>query len=112
MATADIISEIQAILGPGGVLTGDDVRSRSAGWLTREPLRAAALLRPRSTEEVSEVLRICQTAGQPVVPHGGLTGLVEGGLALEHEIALSLELMNTIEQVDADGLTMTVEAGV
>jgi FAD/FMN-containing dehydrogenase len=108
----NLVAELESVLGPGAVLTGDDVRSRSAGWLSREPLRAAALVRPRSTEEVSQILRICSRAGQPVVPHGGLTGLVEGNLATERDVVLSLELMNRIEQVDEDGLTMTAQAGV
>lgn len=47
-----------------------------------------------------------------MVPHGGLTGLVEGGHADPHEIVLSLERMNQIEDVDESGPSMTVEAGV
>jgi FAD/FMN-containing dehydrogenase len=47
-----------------------------------------------------------------VVPHGGLTGLVEGNLATEADVVLSVELMNKIEQLDEDGLTMTAQAGV
>ncbi len=57
------------------------------------------------------MLRVCHHAGQPVVPHGGLTGLVEGTHAGSDEIALSLELMDAIEDLDADGATMTVQAG-
>jgi FAD/FMN-containing dehydrogenase len=47
-----------------------------------------------------------------VVPHGGLTGLVHGGDTSDREIALSLERMNAIEQVDRDGPTITAQAGV
>ena len=112
MTAADVLSQIESVVGPGGVLTGDDLRSRSSGWLSRDSLRALAVVRPRSTEEVSRVLRICNAAGQPVIPHGGLTGLVHGGDTSEREIALSLELMNTIEGVDCEGFTMTVQAGV
>ena len=62
---------------------------------------ALAVLRPRSTEEISAALRLCHTAAQPVVTEGGKTGLVTGALAGPGEIALSLERMNRIEQLDA-----------
>ena len=43
-----------------------------------DALRAKALIRPRTTAELSAVLRACHAARQPVVVHGGLTGLVRG----------------------------------
>jgi FAD/FMN-containing dehydrogenase len=58
------------------------------------------------------VLAECHAGGQPVVLFGGLTGLVRGNVAHEHEIALSLERMHRIESIDPVGRTMTVEAGV
>jgi FAD/FMN-containing dehydrogenase len=61
---------------------------------------------------VSAVLGLCHARGQPVVPHGGLTGLVYGGAASEDELILSLEALNRIESVDVAGRTMRVEAGV
>ena len=112
MVNRKLISTAAEILGPGGVLTGDEVRARSAGWISRGTLRAAALLRPRTTAELSAVLKLCHAAGQPVVPHGGLTGLVEGGHAGENEIVVSLELMNQIEEFDESAPSMTVGAGV
>ncbi|MDP9171649.1 MAG: FAD-binding oxidoreductase [Acidobacteriota bacterium] len=104
--------KLEEIVGPGGVLTGDEVHARSTGWISRGSISAAALVRPRSTDETSRVMRVCHEAGQPVVPHGGLTGLVEGSHTHSREIALSLELMNAIEDLDEAGLTMTVQAGV
>jgi FAD/FMN-containing dehydrogenase len=70
------------------------------------------MLRPQNTAEVSEILKICQAAGQPVVAQGGKTGLVQGCVATEQEIALPLERMNNIEDIDSASHTMTVEAGV
>lgn len=100
------------MLGPGGVLTGEEVAARSAGWISRGALGAKAVLRPRNTAEVAEALRLCHAAGQPVVPHGGLTGLVEGGHSEPHEVALTLERMNAIEDLDESAPSMTVQAGV
>ena len=108
----DLLTKLKSVLGPGGVLEGDEVSSRNAGWSKREGCRAMAIVRPRTTEEVSAILRLCNEASQPVVPHAGLTGLVDGSLASEKEIALSVELMDEIEEVDEAGMTMTVQAGV
>jgi FAD/FMN-containing dehydrogenase len=107
-----LLSRLASVTGPGGVLTGEDVQNRSTGWISRGSMQASAIVRPRNTAEVSAVLRLCHEAGQPVVPHGGLTGLVEGGHADRHELVVSLELMNGIEEVDENGPSMTVEAGV
>jgi FAD/FMN-containing dehydrogenase len=57
-------------------------------------------------------MQLCSAAGQPVVPLGGNTGLVDGALATGTELFVSLERMNAIESVDASGCTMTVQAGV
>jgi len=100
------------IVGADGVLTGDDVRSRSVSWADHSPCQAFAIVRPASTEQVSRVLAACNAAGQPVVPMGGLTGLVRGCVAGPHEIALSLERMHRVESVDPLGRTITLEAGV
>ena len=74
----DIVAKLTRELGPDAVVTGDEVRTRSTGWMRPGPNLAKALVRPRSTEEVSKILRICHEAHQPVVPQGGLTGLVGG----------------------------------
>jgi FAD/FMN-containing dehydrogenase len=73
-----LIEHIRGIVGPGGILTGEDVRSRSDGWPPVGGCQARALVRPATTAEVSAVLRLCHEAGQSVVTHGGLTGLVGG----------------------------------
>jgi FAD/FMN-containing dehydrogenase len=71
-----------------------------------------AIVRPANTEQVSLVLAACNAARQPVVPMGGLTGLVRGCVAGPGEVALSLERMHSIESVDPIGRTITLEAGV
>ena len=94
-----LIPELQALLGAGGVLTEEDVSSRSAGW-GRGACEAMAVVRPCSTEEVSAVLRLCHQHGQVVVTQGGKTGLVDGSVAGPNEIALSLERMTKVEKVE------------
>jgi FAD/FMN-containing dehydrogenase len=70
-----------------------------------------AIVRPASTQEVSEILRLCSDVQQPVVTHGGVTGLVGGARTSSDEIILSLERMKQVEAVDTVNRTLTVEAG-
>jgi FAD/FMN-containing dehydrogenase len=106
-----LIEQLQAALGAGGVLTGDDARNRAGAWGVTH-CDAIAVVRPQNTEEVATVLRLCHAAGQAVVTEGGKTGLVSGARASSSELALSLERMNHIESLDARGRTLTVQAGV
>ncbi|NND66547.1 MAG: FAD-binding oxidoreductase [Halioglobus sp.] len=69
------------------------------------------VVKPATTEEVSGVLKICNAARQPLVPLGGKTGLAGGHFATGDEIGLSLERMNSIEEIDCHNRTMTVQAG-
>jgi FAD/FMN-containing dehydrogenase len=107
-----LLNSIQKIVGPGGILSGDEVASRSDSWPLVGGCQAKALIRPGSTEEVSKVLKCCHADGQPVVTHGGLTGLVGGARSDKNDIVISLERMNGIEPVDVVNRTVKVEAGV
>ena len=109
---SDILAKITEIVGGSGVLTGEAVRERVAVWGTNQPMEAKAIVRPSMADEVSAVLKLCHAEGQAVVPQGGMTGLVRGGMPNQQEIALSMERMNKIIEIDYDTATMTVETGV
>ena len=104
--------KLRAIVGVDGVLSRQDVAQRSAGFFSPDVLRAGLLVRPRNTEQVAAVLKICHELRQPLVTHGGLTGLVHGGDAGPEEIILSLERMNLIESIDPLQRIAQVQAGV
>lgn len=106
-----LLNDLVAIVGPEGVLLGDDVSQRSVDWFTGAPCRAKAIVRPRDTEQLSRVMALCYQADQPVVTHGGMTGIVHGGEASPEELVVSLELMNRIEDIDSVGSTLQVQAG-
>lgn len=106
-----ILNTLREALGESAVLVGDDVRARPVSRIVQSGCAAGALVRPASTEEVALVLRLCHEAGQPVVPRAGMTGLVGGTLVGPVEIALSLERMNKVEEVDPVSQTITVQAG-
>ena len=109
-----LTEQLRAALSPGGLLEGPDAldaRDRAQAQGFRAQLGApAAVLRPRSTTEVATILRMAHEAGRPIVPWGGCTGLVDGAYA-EGELALSLERMNAIEEIDDTNRVMRVQAG-
>jgi FAD/FMN-containing dehydrogenase len=110
MSTASLRNDLRAIVGEQGMLEGAAVRERAATlWHGR--VDAELLVRPRSTEQVAAVLRLCHARGQPVVTHGGLTGLVNGADADARDIVLSMESMNGIERIDVPGRTLRAQAG-
>lgn len=106
-----ILNEIHAIVGDAGIITGEDVHQRPADFFGREKCHALAIVRPASTHEISAVLKVCNASNQPIVPAGGMTGLVKGTIADEREMILSLERMTVIESVDPLERIAVVQAG-
>ena len=105
---SELLEKLSKVVSAGGLISGDALTERDFPGANL-PI---ALVRPKSTEEVAQILRICHQAGQPIVPHGGLTGLVDATQSNQQELALSLERMNTIEEIDVQSRTMPVQAGV
>jgi FAD/FMN-containing dehydrogenase len=106
-----LLASLRAIVGEPGLLTGERLSGRVYEPYVG-PVRAKVLVRPSDTAQVSAVLRLCHEHRQPVVAHGGLTGLVRGAAASESEIILSLEALDRIESVDVTGRSLRAEAGV
>lgn len=106
-----VISPLQEIVGTSNVLLGDDVAMRNTQWGSHSPCLARAIVRPSSTEEVAAIMRLCYEHEQKVVPFGGLTNLVNACLTSPDEIAISLERMNRVEEIDVTGSLMIVQAG-
>lgn len=108
----NIIDELTEALGAETVLTGAAIgeRYRSDESLTGRVL-PMAVIRPRTVDEVATALRICNAHGQPVIPQGGLTGLAGGANASGGDVAISLENLAGIEEIDTAAGTMTLKAG-
>ncbi len=91
---------------------GDDVPPRHhQDALRLQPTLPDALLLPRTTQDVADIMRLCRQHGTRVVVQGGLTGLAGGAHPKPGEVALSLERMRGVEEVDADCATLTALAG-
>lgn len=102
------------IVGDRHVLTDPDVlASFSSDWTGRFGAPAGCVVRPADAGEVAGVLRACSTAGAAVVPQGGNTGLVGGGVPRAGgEVVLSLARLTEIGTVDAALGVVEVGAGV
>jgi FAD/FMN-containing dehydrogenase len=72
----DLLRRLRAIVGDDQVLTGDLVKGHDTDWTGRWHGRSLAVVRPRDTGQVREVVLACGAAGVPIVPQGGNTGLV------------------------------------
>jgi len=107
----DILNKLKSIVGDKGYLDSSALSGRSAGIWDQRPLKALALVRPKTTDEVSQVLSICNQSGQAIIPVGGMTGLAGGHRSDDTDILLSLERMKAIDEVDTLSRTITVEAG-
>jgi len=89
----------------------DDLEKYGKDWSGVLAPAPSLIAFPRSTLEVSALLRACSELSLPVVPSGGRTGLSGGAVAAAGEIVLSLEKMNKIGECDLTAMTLEVEAG-
>ena len=108
-----LLDELRTALGTAHVLTEGDLSAWELDWRKRWRGKALAVLRPGSTDEVAAAVRIAAAHGASIVPQGGNTGLVGGGVpdASGTQLLLSLTRMNRLRAIDGANLTMTVEAG-
>ena len=107
-----LLREFAAVLGSAHVLTGDATAGYRTDWTGGFTGHTPAVLRPRDTAEVAAVLALCTGAGVAVVPQGGNTGLVGGGVPRHGEVVLSLARLGRLGPVDADSGQVTAGAGV
>ena len=108
---ADLIARLAGAVGPRNVATAAaDLEPHLVELRRLFRGEAIAVARPGSTAEVAAVVSACAAAGVPVVPQGGNTGLVGGGVP-RGAVVLSLGRLDRVRAVDADNATMTVEAG-
>jgi len=108
-----LINLFESSIGKSSVLTGDDLKSRFYHiWKTEVPLQSICLLLPRSSQDVSNIMKICNENNQEVIIHGGLTNLVGSTKSEKSQVVISLEKMNKIIDIDERGKTVTCESGV
>ncbi|GMM28486.1 D-lactate dehydrogenase [Martiniozyma asiatica (nom. inval.)] len=81
-------------------------------WMKKYQGQSQLVLKPKTTEQVSQILKYCNEKNLAVVPQGGNTGLVGGSVPVFDEIVLSLASMNNIRSFDNNSGILKLDAGV
>ncbi|MBB4664571.1 FAD-binding oxidoreductase [Conexibacter arvalis] len=109
MGLADVLRDV---VGPAHVLDDPDTTAPfERDWTGRFGGRAALVVRPADTAQVAAVVAACARAGAAIVPQGGNTGLVGGGVPRGGEVVVSLVRLNAIGAVDPALGVVEVGAG-
>jgi FAD/FMN-containing dehydrogenase len=110
-----LIAALRRRLGSHGILTDPaDTAPYCEDWRRLYRGKTPAVLRPATTAEVADSVRLCAAAGVAIVPQGGNTSMVGGAAVNEDgsEIVLSLARLNRVRAIDPIDMTMEIEAGV
>jgi FAD/FMN-containing dehydrogenase len=108
----DLSEKLAAVVGDGNVFTGDAIDERyRIDTMRKYPRTPGYVLRPKTTEQIAEIVKLASQTGTPITASGGRTGAVGATCGDDGGIILSLELMNKIIEIDPASMTMTVEAG-
>jgi len=108
-----LLQQLRAELGAEQVLSEGDLSAYEQDWRRRWRGRALAVVRPGSTAEVAAVVRLAAAHGVAIVPQGGNTGLVGGGVpdGSGTQLLMSLKRLNRVRALDTANLSLTAEAG-
>ncbi|NQX79310.1 MAG: FAD-binding oxidoreductase, partial [Hyphomicrobiaceae bacterium] len=112
---SNAIALLKSIVGPAGYLDQEnDKLPYCTSWRDDFIGSVPLVLRPQSTEEVADIVKLCAKIGIAIIPQGGNTGLTGGcqprsGMG---EIILSTSRLNKVRDIDTENDTVTVEAGV
>jgi len=108
-----IVDQLIAAVGADIVIPGPESDARfHSDWTSTEPVVPLAVALPRTTAQVSTLLRLCNDHGTPVVPQGGLTGLVGGARPRVDCVVINLSRLRDAPKIDPQARIATVCAGV
>lgn len=111
--TQEHVQALVCSLGADLVLSGEDVARYCSDWHGDVKSSAIAVLRPRSTADVSACVKAVRALGLSIVPQGGNTGLVLGATpdSPESQVVICLERMTNVRSIDVDDFSAVVDAG-
>ncbi|HET6954259.1 MAG TPA: FAD-binding oxidoreductase [Acidimicrobiales bacterium] len=109
----DFLAGCVASVGDSNVLRDPDVTATyTVDWTRRWQGSTPAVVRPRTTAEVAEIVTLAREHAVALVPQGGNTGLVGGGVPLRGEVIVSLSRLTDLGPVDTLAGQVTAGAGV
>jgi len=110
----DFINELSVVLEPKYILTAEEDKAPYlTDWRKRFTGKALAVLLPRTSSEVAQIVKLCSQYQVALVPQGGHTGFCGGATpdGSGKQIILNLKRMNQIREIDIANQTITLEAG-
>ena len=107
-----VVDRLREVVGPQVITDADMTTSYTTDWTGRFAGRTLAVVRPGTSAEVAGVIGVCRELGVALVPQGGNTGLVGGGVPLQGEVVLSLRRLQSLEPVDTRAGQVTAGAGI
>lgn len=111
--TAELIQKLSVIVSPENIITPEgDIEPYSHDETEDFQFQPEAVVKPISTAQVSDIMKLCYQNNIPVTPRGGGTGLSGGALPIYGGLVLSLEKMNKILEIDTANLMAVVQPGV
>ncbi|RHZ84809.1 hypothetical protein Glove_74g25 [Diversispora epigaea] len=100
--TQEDITFFQSVLPSNNIIVGneDDLLPYNIDWMRKYRGKSKLIVRPKTTKQISEILKYCNDRRLAVVPQGGNTGLVGGGVPVFDEIVISTNNLNKIRSFD------------
>jgi glycolate oxidase len=109
----EIVQQLKAIVGDQYVFVDEESLSKYAHDETENlHFPPEVVVKPRTTEEISRIMKLCNDAIIPVTPRGAGTGLAGAALADKGGVLLSTERLNSILKIDERNHQVTTEPGV
>ncbi|CAO3630735.1 unnamed protein product [Cunninghamella blakesleeana] len=110
--TQQDIDYFEFVVGHNGyIVNSDELLPYNIDWMNKFRGQSQLVLMPRTTKQVSDILRYCHDQKLAVVPQGGNTGLVGGSVPVFDEIILNLKKMNRVRSFDNVSGILTADAG-
>lgn len=107
------IAFFKSIVGDKLVVTdADELSVYNTDWMEKYKGQSRVAIRPKSVEQVSQIVKYCNEHKLAVVPQGGNTGLVGGSVPVFDEVVISLANMDKIRSFDDTSGILKVDAGV
>ena len=106
--TEQDLAHFSSFLAPSSILStlspsntpADELTPFNDDWMGKYKGKSTTVLNPRTTEEVSKIVKYCNEKRIGIVPQGGNTGLVGGSVPVKDEVVLSLSNLNKIRSFD------------
>ena len=108
-----LLNDLRAIVGEQGMITDPtELLVYETDALAQHRRSPGVVVMPRTTEDVSRIMRVCKEHAVPVVPRGSGTGLSGGAVPIHGGVMIEMARMNRILAIDYENRTAVVQPGI